>query len=162
MLKKIGLYITLIATVLLFTSFSFASNLGNDIKDSMDKTGNTIQNVMNGVTDAGKNAVDNMGNAVNDAANGARDTMNNMANGINNMTDDMFDNRDDNNQNNNENNNANTGNGADDGYSAARIATFTDTTTNNTWLWIALGVVALAIVGLSWYYMSDNRNNHHE
>ena len=143
MLKKISLFIAVIAAIVLFTSFSFATNLGNEVQSSMEKTGNTMGNMVEGATDAGKNAVNNVGNALSD-------TMNNIRNGINDMTNDM-------------DNNTNSQNDANNNYTAARTATFgTGIGSNTMWIWVVLGVVALLIIGLSWYYMSDNKSSHHD
>jgi len=145
MVKKIFLLVTMLATILFLTSFSFAANntknLGNDIKDSLDKAGNNVGNWVNDVKDAGQSAMNNVGNATE----GAMNDIGNMTN--NGDSDDNY-----------------RYNGTTNGnYAASRTATFENATNNGTtWLWVILGVVALIIIGLSWYYMSDNKNNHNQ
>ena len=142
MFKKISLCIAIIAAMVLFTSFSFATNLGNEVKDSMEKTGETVGNMVEGATNAGKDVVNNVGNAVSGA-------MNNVKNGINSVTNNMEGNT----------NNQNT---ANNNYTATRTATFGTGTNGTIWMWVILGVVALLIIGLSWYYMSDNKSSHND
>ena len=70
MLKKFFLFFTIAIALLLFTNFSFAAddfnsgvdNLGNDIKQTVDKTRETIGNIEQGA----ENAVGNMGEKVNE------------------------------------------------------------------------------------------------
>ena len=70
MLKKFFLFFTIAIALLLFTNFSFATddfnsgvdNLGNDIKQTVDKTRETIGNIEQGA----ENAVGNMGEKVNE------------------------------------------------------------------------------------------------
>lgn len=153
MFKKVSLCIAIIAAMLLFTSFSFATNLGNEVQNSMEKTGNTVGNMVEGATNAGKEVVNNVGNAVSG-------TMNNIRDGFNTVTDDMNNNSatDDIND-----STANNQNDTNNNYIATRTATFGAGTNNSTmWIWVVLGVVALLIIGLSWYYMSDNRNSHND
>ena len=68
MLKKFFLFFTIAIALLLFTNFSFAAddfnsgvdNLGNDIKQTVDKTRETIGNIEQGA----ENAVWNVGEKV--------------------------------------------------------------------------------------------------
>ena len=153
MFKKASFCFVIIATIILFTSFCFATNLGNEMQNSMDKTGNTVGNVVEGATNAGKEVVNNVGNTLNGAMNGMKEAMNN-------ITDDMDNNTATGNMINNATSNENDTN---NNYTATRTATFGTGTDNNTiWIWAILGVVALLIIGLSWYYMSDNKTNHQD
>lgn len=143
MVKKVFLLVTMLATILFLTSFSFAANntknLGNDIKDSLDKAGNNVGNWVNDMKDAGQNAMNNVENATEGAMNHVENMTNN---GDSNYRYDG----------------TNNGN-----YTASRTATFGNGTNNGTtWVWIILGIVALIIIGLSWYYMSDNKNDHNQ
>ena len=136
MLKKSIIFIITVLALLFFASFSFATNLGNDIKDSMQKAGNTISNMANDVTSASENMMNNMGNSMNNVMSGMRNTMNN----------------DNSNNRNISETNSNNGN-----YTTSRVSALEDTTNNGMmWIWIVIGIAALAIIGLSWYYVSDN------
>lgn len=129
-------------------------NLGNEIMRSIDKTGDSIQNVISGnvVKDAGNmvnNGVNMVSNGINDVGNTVDSTVNNM------------DNRNDMNNNNENRRNDNenklvTGTNGD--YNATR--TSTAQTLNNgintmnatTWMWIILVVAAVTIMFAIWYY----------
>ena len=91
--------------------------------------------------DAGQNAMNNIGNTTEDGMNYVENMLHN-ENGNNNYR----------------------YNGTNNGsYSTGRTsAPGTNTNNGNTWLWIILGVVALIIIGLSWYYMTDNKNNNNQ
>lgn len=132
MAKKIFSFIIALS-IMFATSFVFAES---ELKDSADKTGHTMQNVVNGA-----------GTILKDAGEGIKDGARNVGETVNNGARDMT--RTDNN----------------DGYTAAR-------TSNNgtimgmsgtTWTWLVLGIAALAIVALVWYYAMQNKNeyNHH-
>lgn len=143
MTKKVFSFI--IALSLMFsTSFVFAES---ELKDSADKAGNTMQNVVNGagtvLKDAGEGIKDGARNIGEDIKDGARDVGGAINNGARDMT------RTDNN----------------DGYTATRTS---DNGTimgmsGTTWTWLVLGIAALAIVALVWYYAMQNKNeyNHH-
>lgn len=144
MTKKIVSFI--IALSLIFaTSFVFAAS---ELKDSADKTGETMQNVVNGagtvLKDAGEGIKDGAQNIGEDIKDGARNVGEAVNNGARDMT------RTDNN----------------DRYTARRTS---DNGTimgmsGTTWTWLVLAIAALAIVGLVWYYAMQNKNeynNHH-
>ena len=129
MSKKIFLGFAIISAIIFFSSLSFAANpmqnAGDAVKDSLNTTGHTIQNVTGATTNAVKTGVDdmkaNVGGAVTNVNKGANAP-------------------------------AATQNA---GYTATRTATNNAFTRNSmTWTWITLGVVALAIAGLVWYYVS--------
>ena len=151
MLRKIILLGIILSTVLFISSVSFASNMGNDIQDSIDKTGNTLGNIVNGTMDAGRNAAGAISNVTAGAVNGVKNTMDNMGNMMSENTTDNL----------NNNNVSNENNTAND-YNATRTATTysADTGNDTIWIWLVLGVTALIIAGLTWYYMVDNRNHH--
>lgn len=142
MLKKVfSLLIALF--LLLFTSNVFAAN--NEMGDSMNKAGNTVRNVVGGT----ENVVEDAAGAI---GTGIKDLGNTVSNGAANIT--------------------NNGNNSNVGYNASRTATTGSTTNNgflgmnsNTWTWLILAIVAIAIVGLVWYYVAQNNkeynNNNH-
>lgn len=140
MTKKIFSFI--IALCLMFaTSFVFATS---ELKDSTDKAGHNMQNVVNGagtiLKDAGEGIKDGAQNIGEDIKDGARNVGEAVNNGARDMT------RSDNN----------------DGYTATR------TNDNGTimgmsgtaWTWLVLAIAALAIVGLVWYYAMQNKNEY--
>ncbi|MCI8481599.1 MAG: hypothetical protein HFJ27_00425 [Clostridia bacterium] len=147
MTKKI-FAIILAITLMLTTSLVFATN---ELQDSMNKSGNTLKNVVDGagtvIRDAGDTitkGVEDVGDAI---GNGARDIGQSVNDGARGLTKDMT--RNDNLANNN-------------GYRATR--TSNDATimgmTANTWTWLILGIAALAIVALVWYYAMQNKNEY--
>lgn len=141
--KKIFISILIVFAILLST-FVFANNdttLGNELKNSIDKSGDTLQNVGEGA----RNVASDIGNGIQNAAS-------NVGQGVENM----FDGNDDNWGNNN-----NNGNNENDGYVATRTTTdggagMTGMMNNTTWIWLIMGIVAVAIVGLTWYYVTQN------
>ena len=164
MLKK-SLICTLAITILsLFCTVSFAAeennkiNLGNEIMRSIDKTGDSMQNVISGnvVKDAGNminNGVNMVSNGINDVGNTVNGTVNNMDNRVNNGND----NRD--NRNNNDNKAVMGTNG--DYYNTTRTSTAQtlnngiNTMTATTWMWIILIVAAVTIMAAIWYYATQ-------
>lgn len=129
---------------------------------------NTAQDISNGV----KNAVDNTKNAVENAGKGISDTSKNITgaieNGANNMANNTM-----NNINNNVKTNMNNGNTfartngvtGTNRYTATRTAaggaTFMGMTAT-TWTWLILGIAAIAIVGMVWYYSMQTRSSHYD
>lgn len=139
MLKKV-FALLIAATLLFFTSNVFAAN--NEIGDSMNKAGNTVRNVVGGAEHVVENAAGAVGTGIKDIGNA-------VANGAEGMT-----------------------NTANSGYNTTRTATTrtTDGATNstflgmsaNTWTWLVLAIVTIAIVGLVWYYAMQNKNEYND
>ena len=115
--------------------------------------------LLNGATGAirnGINTVENAGkNTMNDIKNGTQDAMNNIQNTTQNIMD----------------NDQNSGNisPSDSDYTVQRTAGemnndfFGFMNNNNIWAWIVIGIVALAVVGIIWYYMTrKNDYSNHE
>lgn len=145
MAKKSLICALAIIVLSLCCGFCFAAednssiNLGNEIMKSVDKTGDSAQNVVSGnivnsTRDTVRDGVDNVGNMVKDAGN--------------NMD-----------GNNNDNNNR------DNNYDVTR--TTTEGTANNngigtmtttTWMWIILVVAAVIIIAAIWYYATQNNS----
>lgn len=120
-------------------------NLGNEIMQSIDKTGNSLENVVSG-------------NIVGDTERTMKDGVDNVQNGATDMVNGMRDDNGDNNRNNQDK----TGNG---NYDVTR--TTTEGTTNNnglntmtatTWMWIILIVAAVIIIAAIWYYATQNNS----
>lgn len=161
MLKK-SLICTLAIVILsLCCTICFAAedgnkiNLGNEIMKSIDKTENSMKNVVSG------NVINDAGNMVRDGINSVEDGMNNVGNDMRNAGNTVGGTIDDmGNMNNDNNNTAVTGlnNG---GYNTTR--TSVDQTLNNgintmtatTWMWIILIVAAVTIMAAIWYYATQ-------
>ncbi len=124
-------------------------NLGNEIMQSLNKTGDSAKNVVSGnivgdTANTVKKGVDNVGNAV-------RDVGNDVQNGVEDV---------DGNGNNN-GDNRRTGD-----YNVTRTVTeaTTDagngfgTMTTTTWMWIILVVAAIIIIAAIWYYATQNNS----
>lgn len=138
MSKKIFTVVFAILALLFCSSFVFANNnLGEELKDSWNKTEESMHNVGSAI-----------GNTTHDIMNGTNNNNNN-----------------DNNDNNNNNNtrgimgmSANN----DGGYTTTRTGVAnaaTNTGLNSVaWTWIILAVTAVVIVSLIWYYA--NQENH--
>ena len=146
--KKFFISITILAIISLFTvSYTFAANNG------MDNMVNGIRNFVGGaenvVEDAGRGAVDGIRDGMNTIENGA----NNMGNSIENGTRDMT------------NMNSNDRMSNNSGYTATRTSA-----TNNTfmgmnataWTWLIMGIAAIAIIALVWYYSMQLRSSNYD
>lgn len=144
-----------LCTLCLFTS-SFAAENG------LQKAGDEVRNVVGGaenvVEDAGKSAANGIrgglnaaGDATNNAMegikNGAEDTKNMTRNGVEGTRNTIT---------------STTTDMTDNGYNATRTATGTGFAgANNVWMWFILAVIALAIIGLVWYYAAQNNQRNH-
>lgn len=167
MTKKI-LIITLVLACTLFLGSSVfaagaiqnaARDMGTEMQDSWDKLGNTTQNMGNNV----QGAIGTMGDTLTGNNNNNNTTTNNTDN-VNDATAGT-------------NNNTNDDNGwfnEDDnttGYTATRTTGDTTTTgtglfgmnTDTMWTWIVLAVVGAAIIGVVWYFATQNSTtNRHD
>ena len=148
----------ILLSVILFTAFVFsinyvfaANNIAQDaanmtqdatnaVTDSINKTGNTMQNAGNAVMDAANNVIDGTAGA------------------INTMTEDRNTNTTPDN-----NNNMSTGNN-NGNYSTTRTSAEGTLLGMNatTWTWIIMGLVAIAIIALVWYYSMQTTDSHYE
>lgn len=150
MSKKIILTLLVILSITFSFTYVFANN---DLKGAADAvrnvvggTENTIENAAKGISNTTKNVTGDMENAGKAMTNNVMDNTNNNAsdNGRN-ATMMETDN-----------------NGS---YSATRTATEAPRfmgMTSTGWTWLILGIVALAIIGLVWYYsMQLTGNNYH-
>ena len=138
MLKRI---ITLILAlcIIFATSFVLANNAGDEAKDSLDKAGGTVRNIVDNDGNVVRDGVGNMENGMESLGNtfsaGASRTSSNMGNANN--------------------------------YTTTRTATNGNTFAGmnaNTWIWFVMAIAAVAIVALVWYYAMQNdthyrRNN---
>lgn len=129
-------------------------NLGNEITQSIDKTGQSMRNLTEDTFST---------NMIDDARNGIQNISRNMTNGINNMGASMTDGMnhvDDGIVNATETNEKdNAGN-----YNTTRTTTEATTATGftamstTTWMWIILAVAAIIIIAAIWYYATQNND----
>jgi len=119
----------------------------------------TVKNAVNGATNTVMDGVNSLGSDV-------RTGIGNVENGIEGAINDMGNNMENNNNNNDTTNQTQTNNfdtgitGTD--YTATRTTadlTGNATNTATTWVWIILAVSAVVIVGLVWYYATQNNND---
>lgn len=116
----------------------FAATVNNDVKNT---TGNVKNSVLNTVNNT-KNAVQDMGNSVGNGLKNAKNSVvqstekagNSVMNAGNSITNGMD----------NMNNNYNVQ------RTAADVTVMGMTT--NTWTWLIIAIVGIAIIGLVWYY----------
>lgn len=102
------------------------------------------------ITDAKNTVVDGAMQLGNDVRNGVGAVENGVENGVNDVL----------NMDNNVNS-TNTARKTNDGYTATRTAT-NSTTYNNSatlWVWLIVAIAAIVIIGLVWYYGSQNRTH---
>ena len=130
-------------------------NLGNEIMQSVDKTGESFNNMVSGNTmrDAGNSIKNGMNNMMNSEKN----MVNNMVDGMNNMMNDTNNNSD-----NNGTNNMGTINNTGD-YNVVRTdvqgsTNNMSTMTTTTWMWIILVVAAVVIIAAIWYYATQGNS----
>ena len=151
MYKKILINLLIISFFFFTCTFCFANEGANMIKDAANDVRNVVGNAENTVENAAK-----------DVSNASKDATGDMEQAGNNAGNDMT-----NNQENGNNARANNGNNGSDEYTATR--TSTDTTANtfmgmtaNAWTWLILGIVAIAIIALVWYYSAQIRSSDYD
>lgn len=150
MYKKIFISVVFLACIIFSFSVCFANNNAGDmLRDAGDNVRNAVGGVENTIEDAARGV-----------SNTSRDFTGNMEEGANNIGNAMTD------------NNTNTGmsmvdKGRDGAYTATR--TSTDTTGNTlmgmnatTWTWLIIGIAAIAIVALVWYYAMQMRSSNYD
>ncbi len=161
MLKKSFICALAIIILSLCCTISFANekgnniNLGNEIMRSIDKTENSMKNVVSG------NVVRDAGNMVNDEINMMKGGVNTIRNDAGNVENTMRDDRNNSDINrNNDNNMVITGtNGGN--YNTTRTSVDqtlnggVNTMTATTWMWIILIVAAVTIMAAIWYYATQ-------
>ena len=147
MARKSIIFVLAILMFSLLSGICFAAdsensiNLGNEIMQSIDKTENSMKNVVSG------NVIKDTGNMVQDGVNSVGNGMNNMGNSVNNGINHME---------NGTNSRINDGTN----YNTTRTTaegTMADTTmTTTTWMWIILALAATIIFVAIWYYATQD------
>ncbi len=144
MYKKSLILVSIIFCIICISTFSFAAD--------------GVKNAMNGATNTVVDGVNRLGSDV-------RNGVGNLENGIEGAIDDMGDNND---YNNNQDATVNLTNDDNNDVTATTDYTATRTTadavgdtvnTTTTWVWIILAVASVVIVGLVWYYATQNNND---
>lgn len=145
--KKLFISFAILISLIFSFTICFANDGGNMVKDAADNVRNAVGGVENTVENAAK-----------DVANTSKNVTGNMENGANNVGNNM--------ENNNHNNqqNTSTNNLKSNDYNATRTSTGTTSNTfmgmNATaWTWLIIGIVAIAIVALVWYYAMQTRSS---
>lgn len=140
MLKKNLLILFIIFCILCISNVCFATNTANNVKNAVGTGTNTVVDGMSNLAGGVRNGVGNLENGIEDAL-----TMDDM----NTRTTDNF---------------TNAGTTTDAGsYTATRTATTGDANglfgidTSTMWVWIIVALASIVIVGLVWYYGSQNR-----
>lgn len=156
MAKKIitSLFVGLLLINCFFiTTVSFANentiSLGNEITKSMDKTGDSMKNVLSGnvIMDAGNN----IKNTVNEARNVVMDEANDMKTDLKNEVNKMD--KDD------EMKKTENGENYDARRTNAEISrSGIDNNTMMTWMWIALIAATTIIIAAIWYYVTQTND----
>lgn len=140
MSKKI--FVSLVVAV--FAIFSFSICFANGGNTGLGTAANDVRNFVGGVEDTVENAALDVSNTSKDVTGG---TENKMSKGENNMNNGIF-----------------SSTGTTNNYSARRTSTENTAMgmSSNAWTWLILGVAAIAIIAVVWYYsMQFTNNNHH-
>ena len=144
MIKKSILIISIFCIMLMFGTATLAANT---------HTNNAITNTMHNAGNAVTNGAHTMGNTIN---NGVHNAGNALSGAIGNTT--------------NAGTRTTTGNagvrtttgaypGTANSYTATRTGVFTPGTTANIWTWAIVGITAVIIGGLVWYYVATNNSD---
>lgn len=133
--------------VLVVLAFSFTFCFAND-NNMLQDAANGVRNVVGGAENAVEGAAKGVTNA-------SKNVTGNMENGANKVGNDMTNNADTRNDNN------------DNAYTATR--TSAETTANTfmgmtatAWTWLIMGIAAIAIVALVWYYGMQVNSTHYD
>ena len=138
----------LVFALLLFSSVCFATNAGEEVQNSADKSKTTMENMGQGI----ENMAHDVGNGIQGAASSVGNAVQGAASDIGNGVQDMFDGD-------GHNRTTTTGTAGTDGtgYSATRTSTgLNGGMTNTAWIWLILGILGVVIVSLVSYYVSQD------
>ena len=143
MKNKLLLSILIILAIFLTSIICFANNntnLGEEFKDSVNKSEHTIQNAGEGI----KNIASDIGNGIQNAAS-------DIGKGVENVF-----------------HAGTTGNSptttSTDGYTAARTSSDVTATgiggmSRTAWIWLIMGIVGIVIIALAWYYVTQDSHS---
>lgn len=147
--KKLIIGITIVLSIILSFTICFAN-------DELQKAANSVRNVVGGAENAVEDAAKSVSNTTKGATNNIEKGANNAGNEIKSSA-----NKAGNNVRTATNNVGNAVTGNTNHYTATR------TSANNTfmgmnstaWTWLILGIAAIAIIALVWYYSAQLNNN---
>lgn len=140
--KKFFVSLAIILFTICSFTFCFATDNGNGLGDAA----NNVRNFVGGVENTVENAAKDVSNTSKNITGGMENGMNNAGNKVMNAMDN------------------------NDGYTSARTATTRSIdNANNTfmgmsstaWTWLIMGIVAIAIIALVWYYSMQFTNKTH-
>lgn len=141
---------TLLATIV----FTFSISLANDGANMLEGAANGVRNVVGGTENAIEGAAGGVSNTAKNMTNGMENGANSVTNSMKNSTGTTKDTND----------NANN-----KGYVATRTSTDANTgaatfmgMTATTWTWLIMGIAAIAIVALVWYYGNQLKTSNYD
>ena len=152
--KKLLIGLVLAMTLIFSFTFCYAENetgknMVNNAENAVEDAGRNAGEMVQGAANAVKDGAQNLGNTIQDGANAAGRAVENGANNAKNAMENTFamDNND--------------GNGDYTATQTSGEGTFMGMT-SNTWSWLILGIAAIAIIALVWYYSMqlNNTRNH--
>ena len=151
MYKKLLISISAIVIAIFAFTTCFANN--NGIKDAANGVRDVVGGAENAVEDTAR-----------DISNTSKDLTNDVGNGMKNIGNTMKENGDNNNTKKDTNNNTTVGM-MDNNYTATRTATTGSTFMGmnaTAWTWLIIGIAAIAIVALVWYYSMQLRSSNYD
>lgn len=154
MIKKSLITIAIFFLIATLSCSVLATNITSGAENTVNQMKNGVQNMANDAGGAIQHAKDGIGNMVNDGKNmienGAKGLGNTTQNVANTLTSDTLRGED------------GRENSSNDTYTANRTsATNVLSTSNPAILWTILAVIALAIIGVVWYYGIQTQTRHH-
>lgn len=134
-----------VAAILVFSIFSCTLCFANDAGQMLQDAANGVKNAVGGAENVVENAAGGAANTAKNATQGIENGMNNAGNTMKNTT-------------------SNTRTNTNTGYTATRTSTEPATfmgMTSTAWTWLIMGIAALAIVALVWYYGAQMRSSNY-
>ena len=148
--KKLAIILSVFIAAILSFSVCFANDMLNDAAEG-------VRNVVGGA----ENAVEGAANGI---ANGVKGATNSVENKANNVMNDIRDNGDNHNTAKDTNNETRTTT-MNGNYTATRTNAEGSTLMGmnaTTWSWLIIGIAAIAIVALVWYYSMQMRSSNYD
>ena len=168
MYRKLFISFAILLSIIFSFTMCFANNdagsdVVNGIRDVVGGAENAIENGARDISNASKDATGGMEQDANNAGNNMENT-----NGNNNGNSMLDEGNNDNTakDTNNETGTAGLMNNNNNAYTATRTATTGDATFmgmgSTAWTWLILGIAAIAIIALVWYYSMQLRNSNYD
>ena len=147
--KKLAIILSIFIAIIFSFSVCFANDMLNDAAEG-------VRNVVGGAENAVKNVANDVSNATKDATNSVENKANDVMNNIKTNGDNDNTVKDTNNE------TRTTTNG---NYTATRTNAEGSTLMGmnaTTWTWLIIGLAAIAIVALVWYYSMQMRSSNYD